>query len=1220
MKYYLQIFLILFTFLVYNTSAQVKTNIAPNASVNCSTTSGNGCWNLNRINDKDTGSCGTQQAFVWSANPPASSDYIEWTWTTAQTFNEIWIMHAQTTGRFLSRFTLQYQRGSNWITIGTYSNPQSKCTNKHTFKPVTTSKLRLTNMVPGTGQTSNLNYREIYIFQSFAFSAGTLNIAEIDKCVLNAPIVATVGNTGSSKIDSMKVNWSINGGQTKTINLNKKAFPIAADTTITLEANYAFTANTNYNIKVWTSMPNGIRDTVNADDTMTMNHFVLGVPDAPLLQDTAVCGGQEVTITATPSAVTDSIIWSDMFNMSNLLATGERFTTPFLKSGKHKFYASATRNFKAGAASTPFTANNGQEGFFLDLESTTDVAIDSFATNIDAGAQETVELYIKDGTYVGSETNKSAWTLIGTQTVTPKGINQETVVNIPFKIKGGKTYGIAVRLTTGTQINYRTLTGAGDVITDGIFTYRRGKGMSNNFGGTFSPRGGDLKLYYALAECPSAPDSSEITINKLASGASIDSTSTFEGFLYAGSPKNPDVAAESKELNYELIPPTGFNNADHGSTWEVIDVRITSVNGTPVDTTSYSFTNPSATGNGNLKYVTDMGWADSTVEINWLIRELTHNCDTTVKRNLFIAPTTKFNFTSGDVCLGDFIQFKNKSSISSGYATYLWDFGDGNTSDIISPLYVYQNFGKYTVKLTSISDLGIEIDTTFTIEVFEIPDIDFKVFNACEGLPIQIQNNTTISSGTIQWKWKFGDGDSSAVQSPTHLYSKFGAYQVTLLAEANGCVSEETKTAFQFAKPTADFTSTGICANSPISFKSASTIGDSSFIGHRWNFENNEYSTLADDNYTFSTDGSKNVSLITTTKFGCKDSVTKTVVVAPSPKADFTVGQACDVDPTIISNISSENGLSVSYLWSFGNGNTSTDKDPAPYQYGTLGDKTIKLQVFGKNGCSSSKSVDISVASQPVANFEVGNACSGERINFINTTTNQGGKVTYVWEFGDGNSSSDLAAKHIYNVSNTRSYRVKLIASVNQGCTDTISKTIEIGETPDCGFTAVKDNSDRRIWTFTPNNSTYGSDAYQWQFGGTGYSQEVSPTHSFPFENNEYKVILFVTTDLGCKCMDTTQTVYTDWAIGVDELSKESSFTLYPNPAHELVTIQLSENQKLSKYNVSILDMQGKLIFIKEILFEERSAAVNIENLSSGNYLIKLDSESGSAIQKLTVK
>ena len=343
-------------------------------------------------------------------------------------------------------------------------------------------------------------------------------------------------------------------------------------------------------------------------------------------------------------------------------------------------------------------------------------------------------------------------------------------------------------------------------------------------------------------------------------------------------------------------------------------------------------------------------------------------------------------------------------------------------------------------------------------------------------------------------------------------------------------------------------------------------------------------------------------------------------MVAPSPKADFTVGQACDVDPTIISNISSENGLSVSYLWSFGDGNTSTDKDPAPYQYGTLGDKIIKLQVFGKNGCSSSKSVDISVASQPVANFEVGNACSGERINFINTTTNQGGKVTYVWEFGDGNSSSDLAAKHIYNVSNTRSYRVKLTASVNQGCTDTISKTIEIGETPDCGFTAVKDNSDRRIWTFTPNNSTYGNDAYQWQFGGTGYSQEVSPTHSFPFENNEYKVILFITTDLGCKCMDTTQTVYTDWAIGVDELSKESSFTLYPNPAHELVTIQLSENQKLSKYNVSILDMQGKLIFIKEILFEERSAAVNIENLSSGNYLIKLDSESGSAIQKLTVK
>ena len=1051
------------------------------------------------------------------------------------------------------------------------------------------------------------------------YDAAVLSINEIDKCSNTDDIEVRVANYGKKTLNTFDLTYQLNNGTPVTKSCTTTLAPLT-DTLITVASNVKFVSGTNYTLQAWTSSPNGFVDSVSANDSSSIAWRTLGTPSPPSINDTAVCGGQEVLLVAKPTNPSlDSLLWSDTSSMTNLLGVGSSFLTPFLKSGKHKYFVSATRNFQAGSASTPFTANNGQEGFFVDITSSRDITIDSFATNIDVGAQETVELYIKDGSYNGAQTNRSAWTQVGTQTVTPAGLNRRTVVNIPFKLKAGKSYGLCVRLSTGTQINYRTLQGAGDVITSGPFTITRGQGSYNNFGGVFSPRGGDLELYYAIAECPSPADSSEITINKLASGASIDSASTFEGFLYAGNANNPDIAAENKELNYELLPPTGFNNADHGSTWEVVDVSLTSANGTPVDTSSYAFTNPSSSGNGNLKYTTDMGWADSTVEINWIIRELKNNCDTLVKRTLFIAPTTKLVFSSNDVCLGDFIQFKNNSTISSGYSTFFWDFGDGNTSDIISPIHIYEKFGKYNVKLTAVSDLGIEIDTSFSIEVFEIPNIDFKIFNACEGAPINIQNNTTISSGTIKWNWKFGDGDSSALKSPSHQYSKFGAYKITLFAEANGCVSEESKTAFQFAKPTANFTSTGICANSPINFESSSTIGDNSYVGHSWTFENNEFGTLSKEDYTFTSNGDKDVKLITTTKFGCKDSITKTISVAASPLADFSVGQACDIDPTSITNLSNENGLSVTYLWSFGDGNTSTDKDPQSYQYSDLGNKTIKLQAFAKNGCSSSKSMDIFVGTQPTAGFEVGNACSGEQVNFINTTKSQGGKVSYAWDFGDGNASNDLAATHIYNVSSKSSYTVSLVASINQGCRDTFSKTIEVGEIPNCGFTAAKDKTDRRIWTFTPSNGDYGADAYQWQFGGTGYSNDVSPTHSFPFENNEYRVILFITTELGCKCMDTTQTVYTDWSIGIDQLDKENGFVLYPNPAKDLVSIQL-QTSATANYKASITDISGKVIFSKELLFREGHATLKLENINAGNYLLKLEGEDGSLSQKLTIK
>ncbi len=126
---------------------------------------------------------------------------------------------------------------------------------------------------------------------------------------------------------------------------------------------------------------------------------------------------------------------------------------------------------------------------------------------------------------------------------------------------------------------------------------------------------------------------------------------------------------------------------------------------------------------------------------------------------------------------------------------WAWNFGDGGGSTLEDPIYTYTTPGIYTVSLTTTGPGGSDVETKPSyVTVTEPPPVaEFS------GLPIVgeaplASEFTDASTGTItNWSWNFGDGGSSALQNPVHVYGLPGVYTVSLTVSGPGGSDTETK-------------------------------------------------------------------------------------------------------------------------------------------------------------------------------------------------------------------------------------------------------------------------------------------------------------------------------------------------------------------------------------------------------------------------------------------
>ena len=708
-------------------------------------------------------------------------------------------------------------------------------------------------------------------------------------------------------------------------------------------------------------------------------------------------------------------------------------------------------------------------------------------------------------------------------------------------------------------------------------------------------------------------------------------TTTPNTALYQRGKPN-DVTVLNQPVIYDVVAPRIYSNSTYGtslpSDWYA-SVQAYTASGKAIN--GATFTAPSGSTNLEVQFKTsDATLEDSLVTVVLKVTDNNNGCDTFIKRKVLIYPSVTPDFTfPAKICDGDAVLFGNTSKVNSGSMEFFWNFGTGNaadTSNAPEPVFQFPSSGKYKVTLTAKTmPYGFVFTKTQDVEVNAIPTVAFDKANACLGQDLVFTNKTNPL--TAKMAWDFGNGATATTTDAKYKYNKAGTYNVTLSADLNGCVAKLTQKVYQFEKPVAKFSLvSGTCDNDEFTFSNQTTIG-SGLVGSFWNFDDNgSVSTDEAPKYTFSAAGKKNVKLIAMSEFGCKDSMVKSVEVRESPKAGFTNTPACSLTPTVFNNTTADvAGAVANYAWNFGDGTTSKTKSPSK-NWTNLGPKTVTLSVTLDNGCSDVTTKDLSVLTQPKANFSATDVCAGDAVVFVNNTTWPQGDISYNWDFGDNTYSVNSDPSKLYNIVQTTSYNVTLYAYIAGGCADSITQRVTVNEAPrTCDFQATPDYGFAfygvKVDPVNASGAAGGQNNvdYTWVFagGGTMKSKDVNAAVNYDLQSDgEYTVTMkAVVRQTGCECSKTKKIVMNRAA--VRDL-QSVGVAVYPNPTAGDIKVATTETFG-ANITVNVMSIEGKMVSTRTVA-NEGVMVLNTDGLSNGVYLVQVMSGDKQVTKKITVQ
>jgi len=445
------------------------------------------------------------------------------------------------------------------------------------------------------------------------------------------------------------------------------------------------------------------------------------------------------------------------------------------------------------------------------------------------------------------------------------------------------------------------------------------------------------------------------------------------------------------------------------------------------DSFSSSLQNPSHT------------YADTGTYVVSLVVTSPTACDSLVTQVVTVidAPVAAFNYS--DVCFGLSNSFTDFSTAPAGsvLVDWSWDFGDSTTATGTSVSHNYSVAGTYSVILTVTDTFGCTDFVMHQVSANPVPVASFTNSTACTGSAVTFTNTSTIGNGDsiVSYFWDFGDAGTSLLKNPVHTYTAFGQKQVMMVATSlHGCIDTTYKLIFVFESPTPAFSYSQTCKGQATQFTYIPNPFPSTITTYSWSFGDLGTSILDNPVHMYANATTYQATVTVTDNNGCIASITQPVIVYPIPDAYFGYVNSCVGTPTSFYDSSSiASGSISSYLWNFGNGNTSGAASPS-FVFDSAGTYSVSLNIVSDGGCADSVSRLVTVVPPPVSGFLL-SASSGAppfNVNFTSTST---GISSWLWDFGDGTTASSPNASHTY--ADTGNFTVSLIVYNASGCSDT---------------------------------------------------------------------------------------------------------------------------------------------------------------------------------------
>jgi PKD repeat protein len=227
-----------------------------------------------------------------------------------------------------------------------------------------------------------------------------------------------------------------------------------------------------------------------------------------------------------------------------------------------------------------------------------------------------------------------------------------------------------------------------------------------------------------------------------------------------------------------------------------------------------------------------------------------------------------------------FLDYSTNTPVS-----WVWSFGDGNTSTLENPSHTYTIPGTYTVTLTATNTAGSNTVTKsgYITVTYVVPVTGFTSNVTTGTTPLYVQFTDISTSTPTSWSWTFGDGGTSTLQNPVYEYTDEGTYTVSLTA-TNSAGSNTTSTtgyitATTITSPIASFTADVKSGTIPLTvqFTDTSTYTPTSW---EWSFGDGSSSTEENPSHTYTTAGSYSVTHTATNAGGSRTTTASSYITA----------------------------------------------------------------------------------------------------------------------------------------------------------------------------------------------------------------------------------------------------------------------------------------------------------------------------------------------------
>lgn len=324
-------------------------------------------------------------------------------------------------------------------------------------------------------------------------------------------------------------------------------------------------------------------------------------------------------------------------------------------------------------------------------------------------------------------------------------------------------------------------------------------------------------------------------------------------------------------------------------------------------------------------------------------------------------------------------------------------------------------------------------------------------------IPLYVKFSDTLRKGK-KFYWNFGDGSPAIITTSAdtaHTYTVVGTYLVQLIAEdSSTCNIRDTAYVTIVAgnnRANLDFNFAKLppCQSLTMQYTNTSTatigsFGPQAFV---WDYGDGSPKDTAGLNpprvHTYAAPGTYLVKLTVIDPAFCNtpETIEKEVRINPLVKAQFTTpALGCAPYTAEFTNTSL---AGTDFIWDFGDGGTSTDVNPT-HLYSNPGTYNVRLIAIDLSTCNlrdTSAFFTIRVEAKPTAFFtwSPNPPVENTPVQFTNSST---GANRYLWNFGDGESSTLTNPSHQYNATGT--YPAELIAYTEAGCTDTFNLDVNV--------------------------------------------------------------------------------------------------------------------------------------------------------------------------------